>query len=90
MHIEYLVTMMNDIATFHVGQGDLEFAAAGVESHVSRFWEKRMRQQILAHFRAGGAGLNEVSLAALALLAREGPAAPQLHARDQGTGSDAG
>jgi formate dehydrogenase subunit delta len=92
MNIDYLVKMINDISDFYVGQGDLKTAAAGVESHVSRYWEKRMRLQMLEHFRKGGAGLSEVSRAAVAILKVEGDQAPVIHARDGGPegGGDAG
>ena len=62
----------------------------GVESHVSRFWDPRMRRQILEHLHAGGEGLSDVSRAALVLLGAEGRAAPAIHANEDGTGGDAG
>ena len=90
MRIDRLVTMINDIAAFFAADPDPGAAARGVESHVSRFWDPRMRRQILEHYRGGGAGLSDVSRAALALLAAEGKAAPAIHANEGGTGSDAG
>ena len=33
--------------------GRLDEAAAQVESHIARFWEKRMRNQIIDHLRIG-------------------------------------
>lgn len=91
MNMDNLVTMLNDISTFFSGEGDLQQAAAGTESHISRYWEKRMRQQMIEHYHAGGEGLNAVSRAAVAILAREGANAPQIHARDEPQGGgDAG
>jgi formate dehydrogenase subunit delta len=90
MRIDRLVTMINDIARFFGADPEPGVAARAVESHVSRFWAPRMRQQIVEHYRAGGAGLSDVSRAALMLLAAEGTAAPALHANDEGTGGDAG
>jgi formate dehydrogenase subunit delta len=90
MDTPHLVAMINDISDFFEHQGNAAEAAAGVESHVARYWELRMRVQMLAHFRAGGEGLSEVSLAAVQLLAREGADAPRIHALDGGTGGDAG
>jgi len=90
MRIERLVAMINDIATFFAADPDPGAAARGVESHISRFWDPRMRQQIIAYHHDGGEGLADVSRAALELLAAEGPAAPALHANEDGTGSDAG
>jgi formate dehydrogenase subunit delta len=91
MNTQYLVSMVNDISRFHVSQGTFEEAAASVESHVARYWEKRMRHQIIDHLRSGGGeGLSEVSLAAIVLLSREGDAAPRIHGLDDGEGGDAG
>ena len=64
MRIDRLVQMANDIAAFFAAEPDRAEAAAGVASHLKRFWEPRMRQAIRAHADAGGAGLSE--------LAREG------------------
>jgi len=41
---------------------------AGVASHVQRFWDPRMRRQILAHAAAGGEGLSDLALAAIKTL----------------------
>jgi formate dehydrogenase subunit delta len=86
MNPHYLVTMINDISRFYVTQGDLNEAAAHVESHIARFWEKRMRLQIIEHLRSGGEGLSEVSRAAVVLLVGEGDAAPLLHTGEDSTG----
>lgn len=90
MDIHYLVTMANDISNFYSSQGSIDEAATGVESHLARYWEKRMRHQIIDHYRAGGDGLSDISMAAVKLLAKEGDAAPNLHARDEPFGGDAG
>jgi formate dehydrogenase subunit delta len=86
MNPHYLVSMINDISRFYVTQGSLDEAAAQVESHIARFWEKRMRNQIIDHLRSGGEGLSEVSRAAVALLVREGDAAPLMHTGEDSTG----
>ena len=90
MKTSYLVSMANDISTFYASQGSLGEAAAGVESHIARYWEQRMRLQIIAHHRQGGEGLADVARAAVRLLDREGAAAPRIHALDDGVGGDAG
>jgi formate dehydrogenase subunit delta len=90
MNPQYLIAMVNDISNFYVSQGELPEAAAQVESHLARYWEKRMRHQIIDHLRSGGDGLSEISLAAVRLLAREGDAAPMIHGMDDGPGGDAG
>ena len=86
MNPQHLVKMLNEISTFYVSQGDLDEAAAQVESHVARFWERRMRNQIIDHLRGGGEGLSDVSRAAVSLLVREGETAPQLHSEEDSTG----
>ena len=52
-----LVAMANDIAAFFDSDPDKGVAAEGVRSHMARFWEARMRREIVAHVIAGGAGL---------------------------------
>lgn len=90
MRIERLVSMINDIATFFASDPEPGVATRGVESHISRYWDPRMRKQLILHYRDGGAGLSDVSRSALVLLIAEGPAAPALHANEDGTGGDAG
>jgi formate dehydrogenase subunit delta len=90
MRIERLVAMINDIATFFAADPEPGVGARGVESHISRFWDPRMRQQIIDHYRTGGAGLSDVARSALVLLTAEGIAAPAMHANEDGTGGDAG
>jgi formate dehydrogenase subunit delta len=90
MRIERLVSMINDISTFFAADPEPGAAARAVESHISRFWEPRMRRQILEHYLDGGQGLTDISRSALILLRAEGSAAPALHANEDGTGGDAG
>jgi formate dehydrogenase subunit delta len=52
-----LVYMANQIGTFFVTQSD-EQAIPGIADHLQKFWDPRMRAQILAHLDAGGAGLD--------------------------------
>ena len=68
MDIERLVSMANDIAAFFDSEPDKAVAVEGVRSHMSRFWEARMRRAIIAHAQAGGAGLTPTARAAAALL----------------------
>jgi NADH-dependant formate dehydrogenase delta subunit FdsD len=44
-------------------------AAAEVASHIRRFWDPRMRSQIIEIWRAGGGGLSPVAKAAVGVLA---------------------
>jgi formate dehydrogenase subunit delta len=64
-----LVYMANQIATYFRSAPHDEAVAATLD-HVTKFWEPRMRRQILEHLRAqGGEGLNEIALAAVRKLA---------------------
>ncbi len=56
MNAERLVYMANQIGKFFAAQGEDE-AASGTLDHLKKYWEPRMRAQIVAHLRAGGAGL---------------------------------
>ena len=61
------VRMLNDIAV-QFAHRPPEVAAAAVAGHVRRFWEPRMRAQLLAATLDGGAILEPVALAAVTLL----------------------
>lgn len=72
-----LVYMANQIAKFFASQGN-DKAVAGTADHIRKFWDPRMRAQIFAHLKTGGAGLDPVArqavekLAALAVAAQPG------------------
>ena len=61
--------MANDIAAFFDSEPDKATATEGVRFHISRFWDPRMRREIIAHAGAGGAGLSATALAAVKALA---------------------
>ena len=63
--------MANDIGAFFDADPDKAEAAKGVANHLKRFWDPRMRRQIVAHYREGGVGLKDVSRSAVGLLADE-------------------
>ena len=64
-----LVYMANQIATYFRSAPHDEAVAATLD-HVTKFWEPRMRRQILEHLRAHqGDGLSEIALAAIRKLA---------------------
>jgi formate dehydrogenase subunit delta len=65
---ERLVSMANDIGAFFNAEVDKNVAAQGVANHIKRYWDPRMRRQIVAHYREGGAGLDPVARSAIALL----------------------
>ena len=64
MSLDKLVYMANQIGKFFDSQGR-EQAAAGTADHIKKFWDPRMRAQILAHLQAGGEGLDPVARTAL-------------------------
>ena len=71
MDIGRLVAMANDIAAFFDSEPDKAVAAEGVRFHLARFWDPRMRREIIAHVGAGGAGLEATARRAVELLAEQ-------------------
>jgi formate dehydrogenase subunit delta len=70
MNAERLVTMANDIAHFFAADPDRQAALDGVVNHLKKFWEPRMRKQIVAHVRTHGTdGLHDLARDAVAKLA---------------------
>jgi formate dehydrogenase subunit delta len=63
-----LVTMANQIATFFASQPHAD-AVAGVENHIRKFWDPRMRGKIQAHLAQGGDGLSPLAREAIGRLA---------------------
>jgi formate dehydrogenase subunit delta len=83
MNIDHLIKMANEIGSFFIGESAPGQAPRDVASHLRRFWEPRMRREIIAHLSRGGAGLTDVARDAVAMLAAEStraaaapPAAP--------------
>ena len=68
MDIERLVAMANDIAAFFDAEAG-PAAADNVRNHISRYWEVRMRREIIAHLQKGGAGLVPTARSAIEKLA---------------------
>lgn len=66
MDLDNLVVMANRIGRFFEAQPDRDEALAGIAEHVKKFWEPRMRAQILASLdTVEGAGLSDIVRAAL-------------------------
>ncbi|MGH9691670.1 MAG: formate dehydrogenase subunit delta [Candidatus Acidiferrales bacterium] len=59
-----MVHMANQIAIFFASYPKEE-AVAAVADHLKKFWEKRMRKQIVEYVANGGGGLHEVALEAV-------------------------
>ena len=49
MDIENLIRMANRIGDFFGAMPDADEALAGIATHIRRFWEPRMRRELLAH-----------------------------------------
>lgn len=60
MNIERLVRMANDIGNFFKAEPDHALAVEGVANHLKRFWDPRMRKEILAYAEGGGADLMDL------------------------------
>lgn len=66
MHIDNLVHMANRIAEFFEAMPDHDEAREGVAQHLRRYWEPRMRRELLVHVQANqGAGLRPLALEAV-------------------------
>ena len=60
-----LVTMVNQIGSFFEAMPDRTEALDGAAQHIKKFWEPRMRIELLAHVDAGGAELSAFVLEAI-------------------------
>jgi len=69
VRVERLVSMANDIGAFFNAEPDKAEAAKSVAGHLTRYWDPRMRREIVAHYREGGAGLDPIVRSAIGLLA---------------------
>jgi formate dehydrogenase subunit delta len=72
MKIDALIKMANEISYFFEGEAGEAGAPALVANHLKRYWEPRMRKDMLSHYDThGGEGLEPIALRAVALLAAE-------------------
>lgn len=69
MNAEHLAGMANSIADFFEAEPDHEIAVEGVANHLCKFWEPRMRKQLLAYEASGGEALHPLVKEALKLVA---------------------
>lgn len=70
MSPEKLVMMANQISRFFAHRGP-ERAPLDIADHLRKFWDPRMRREIIAHWEKGGEGLDPFARDAVALLAKE-------------------
>ena len=73
MNTQHLVSMANSISSFFDSEALPGDEAAQIASHITRFWDPRMRSALIAHGAAGGEGLSEHARAAVKLLVPPGP-----------------
>jgi formate dehydrogenase subunit delta len=77
MNIDLLVKMANEIGDFFAGTTDKDGAARDVANHLKRYWEPRMRAQMLKYYEErSGAGLSDIAKSAVGLLQAAAKAAP--------------
>jgi formate dehydrogenase subunit delta len=67
MQPDKLVMMANQIAKFFAAQGEAR-ALPQIADHIEKFWDPRMRSEIGQHLARGGAGLDPLAHAAVAIL----------------------
>jgi formate dehydrogenase subunit delta len=63
--------MANQIGSFFKSQGEAR-AVPGIADHINKFWDPRMRSAILAHWEAGGEGLDPLVRTAMTALRKPG------------------
>jgi formate dehydrogenase subunit delta len=71
MNIDLLIKMTNEIGDFFTGAdiNDPQAAARDVANHIKRYWDPRMRAQMLKYYEERqGAGLTDLGKNAVALL----------------------
>lgn len=73
MNPHHLATMANDIAHFFSAEPDHAMAVDGLVNHLKKFWEPRMRRQLIAY--AAGEGAAELHPLVKEALPRLTPAA---------------
>jgi formate dehydrogenase subunit delta len=66
MNIHHLIKMANEIGGFFEAEPDRTIAMDGVANHIKRFWDPRMRRELLLWVdEHSGEGLKELVIAAI-------------------------
>ena len=66
MDIHRLIKMANEIGAFFEAEPDRTTAMEGIAGHIKRFWDPRMRRELLGWVdEHEGEGLHELPLAAI-------------------------
>ena len=69
MNIDLLIKMANQISEFFQGVSASDQAAADVATHLTRYWDPRMRKQIVAYCEERhGAGLTDTAIGGIQIL----------------------
>ncbi|WP_305909616.1 formate dehydrogenase subunit delta [Methylomarinum sp. Ch1-1] len=55
-----LVKMANNIGAYFQSEPDREVAITGIEQHIRKFWEPRMRTQIIDYLKEDGSELMDI------------------------------
>lgn len=66
-----LIKMVNQISTNNQYHENDQQAADAIASHLTKFWARAMKQQIITHLEAGGEGLLPVSRMAIERLQQQ-------------------
>ncbi|MEZ5500680.1 MAG: formate dehydrogenase subunit delta [Steroidobacteraceae bacterium] len=69
MDKRHLAAMVEDIASFFRSASVSDQISADIGSHLRRFWEPRMRSELIAAWRSGEIKLSDAAAAAVARLA---------------------
>ena len=85
MNIDLLIKMTNEIGEFFAGTAEAPEAARAVANHLKRYWEPRMRAQMITYFEErDGAGLTELARSAVALMVADSKAQAAAGAASRG------
>lgn len=70
MNIQHLIKMANEIGDYFAAYPDRAQAERDIANHLKKFWDPRMRAQIIAHVRDNqGEGLSDIARMAVQQLA---------------------
>ena len=89
MNIDLLIKMANQITDFWEGEAGQEVAVKEVATHLRRYWEPRMRAQMITYYHERqGSGLNDVAKAAVGVLAEQAAQAKPVAAEAPAAAAD--
>jgi formate dehydrogenase subunit delta len=72
MNIDLLIKMANQITDFWESEAGHDVAVKEVATHLRRYWEPRMRAQMITYYHERqGSGLNDIAKAAVGVLAEQ-------------------